>query len=233
MKVSRNTANKIHFLLDNLVPPILRDSKWFMYIPFKLLFGKKSNIFFNFKEKAQTLSKHQFSRIYRCVDNVLIQRETDLNKDCFDEIMKNIQGRSVLEVGCGRCALISEISKKGYAITAVDIIITEEIKEKFPVITFMQANVNSLPFKNNTFDTVICTHTLEHVQDLFSGINELRRVCRKRLIIVVPKQRPYKYTFDLHIHFFPYKSSFLALLGEGKNTCRTIGGDIFYMEEMG
>ena len=232
MKVSRNTANKIHFLLDNLVPPILRDSKWFMYIPFKLLFGKKSNIFFNFKEKAPTLSKHQFSRIYRCVDDVLIQRETDINKGCFIEIQRNIQGRSVLEVGSGRCVLSNQVSKKGYDVTAVDIFITKQIQQEFPDITFTQGNIESLPFKNNTFDTVICTHTLEHVQDLFSGINELRRECRKRLIIVVPKQRPYKYTFDLHIHFFPYKSSFLAFLGEGKNTCRIIGGDIFYMEEM-
>lgn len=37
-----------------------------------------------------------------------------------------------------------------------------------------------------------------------TALAELRRVAKRRLIIVVPKQRNYKYTFELHINFFPY-----------------------------
>ena len=56
---------------------------------------------------------------------------------------------------------------------------------------------------------------------------------RKRLIIVVPKQRPYKYTFDLHLHFFPYASNLLMLLGPGQTAgkCQAMDGDWFYMED--
>jgi ubiquinone/menaquinone biosynthesis C-methylase UbiE len=90
-----------------------------------------------------------------------------------------------------------------------------------------------LPFGDASFDTVICTHTLEHVRNIHQAVSELRRVTGRRLIIVVPKQRPYRYTFDLHLHFFPYKSNFLTLMGNQASVCQEIGGDIFYVEDVG
>src|SRR3546814_1539315 len=37
----------------------------------------------------------------------------------------------------------------------------------------------------------------------------LRRVARRRVIIVVPQEREYRFTFNPHLHFFPYPHSFL------------------------
>jgi hypothetical protein len=42
-----------------------------------------------------------------------------------------------------------------------------------------------------------------HVQDAHAALEELRCVAKRRLIVVLPKQRPYRYTFDLHLRFFP------------------------------
>lgn len=70
-----------------------------------------------------------------------------------------------------------------------------------------------MPFNNDTFDTVICTHALEHIKDVKTALKELRRICRRKLIIVVPCQREYRYTFDLHINFYPYRYNVEALLG--------------------
>lgn len=83
--------------------------------------------------------------------------------------------------------------------------ITDRTRSKYPKVDFVQANIQSLPFDDAAFDTVVCTHTLEHVQDIAGAVSELRRVAARQLILVVPRQRPYKYTFDLHIHFFPYE----------------------------
>jgi hypothetical protein len=59
-------------------------------------------------------------------------------------------------------------------------------------------------------------------------------VAGKRLIVVVPRQRPYRFTFDLHVHFFPYAWSLeLVLATDGPpGRCRLIGGDWFYVEDM-
>jgi hypothetical protein len=59
-------------------------------------------------------------------------------------------------------------------------------------------------------------------------------VARRRLIIVVPRQRPYRYTFDLHLRFFPYSHSLLGLLAPAarKHRLDEIGGDWFYQEDL-
>jgi ubiquinone/menaquinone biosynthesis C-methylase UbiE len=91
-----------------------------------------------------------------------------------------------------------------------------------------------LPFADGAFDTVICSHTLEHVRNVERAVSELRRVCRKRLIIVVPSEREYKYSFNLHVSFFPYPHSLLNRLAPlpTHHDCAVLDGDIFYLENM-
>ncbi|MDB4476264.1 class I SAM-dependent methyltransferase [bacterium] len=234
--LSREITTKIAFILDELIPPVLRDSKWFMWIPFKLLFGRKTTEFFRFKEHAFDMSFDQFKKTYESLESVHIQRETDLNRSCISAILRNIEGGNVLEVGCGRAHLAKKINER-VQVVACDMVISPEMRLKNPEIDFRAVNVEGLPFIDSEFDTVVCTHTLEHVLDIERAISELRRVAKKRLIIVVPKQRPYKYTFDLHIHFFPYKWSLLAYMQQSEKTdsrsVRLIEGDWYYQEEIG
>lgn len=234
MKISRDITFFIHFVFDQLIPPCLRDNRWFMWLPFKILFGSKADIFFNFKKKAPTLTKTQFRNIYKETASVHIQRETDLNQECLKAIDASISGNTILDMACGRGYLAKRLAKK-YTVTGADIIIPPKLSAEHPQIRFEQAQLENLPFRDNEFDTVICTHTLEHVQNIRGAICELRRVAGQRLIIVVPKQRPYQYTFDLHLHFFPYVSTLLMLMGEeGENSvkkCVQLRGDLFYMEE--
>lgn len=54
------------------------------------------------------------------------------------------------------------------------------------------ADIQRLPFKNDTFDITICTEVLEHLPGavLQNGVNELKRVSRKYVLVSVPyKQR--------------------------------------------
>jgi ubiquinone/menaquinone biosynthesis C-methylase UbiE len=230
--LSRNVTTKIAFVLDELIPPILRDSKWFMWIPFKILFGNKANDFFRFKEHVFDMSFEEFKGTYESLESVHIQRETDLNDACTDEILNNITGEKVLEVGCGRAYLARRIEAKA-KITACDMVISDALRNKHPDLDLREADIEKLPFEDNEFETVVSTHTLEHVLNIAQAIKELRRVAGKRLIIVVPKQRPYKYTFDLHVHFFPYECSLLAYMsGAGHSReLKLLDGDWYYQED--
>ncbi len=233
MKISRSFAQKIHFILDQVLPPFIRDSRFIMKFGLRLLHGKNASVFMSFKKKAPFLSEEQFAAVYERFQDNPIERETDLNKECFDEILSSLTGKNVLEVGSGRCLLSDAIQKKGYSVTATDIVIGADLREKYSKLTFAEGNVENLPFEDDSFDTVVCTHTLEHVQDLPKAISELRRVCRQRLLIVVPQQRPYKYTFDLHLHFFPYPSSLVLQMGGVQGSvCKVLGGDLFYLEDI-
>jgi len=232
MNISRSTALKIHFFYDQILPPIIRDSKWFMSIPLKLMYKKDSTLIKEFKNNAMKLDDSKFSETYRHVQP-LVTRETDLNENCVDAILSNIVGKTVLEVGCGKGYLAKKLAKKN-RVTAADIVIDQDLVTENPTIQFKIANIENLPFKDKEFDTVVCTHTLEHVQNIFNAIKNLKRVTKKRLIVVVPKQRPYKYTFDLHLHFFPYELSLLTIMNTNGNigSCKVVGGDLLYIEDM-
>lgn len=229
MNLNRNVALKIHWIFDQLIPPLLRDCKWFMYLPIKLAFRHKAKYYFDFKQKAHLLNKVEYDKIYLQVSEVMFERATDLNRESIELIKAHIQGKKIVEIGCGK-GYLANILSENYDITAVDIHIAKDIKQNIK-IKYVESDVEKLPFADNEFDTVICTHTLEHVLYLQKSINELRRI-GKYLIVVVPRQRPYKYTFDLHINFFPYDFSFLNIMKPraGSYKCVDAGGDIFYFE---
>jgi len=233
MNLSRDVTNKIHFVLDQLLPPIIRDSKLLCKFLIRLQFKNKTNVMMSFKEKAPTISYKEFVEIYEDTASVHPQRETDLNKKSEKLILDHIVDGNIVEVGCGRGYLSNILSKFGRLI-ATDMVVSNKIKQQYQNITFQEANIESLPFKDNYFDNVVCTHTLEHVLDINKAISELRRVCKRRLIIVVPQQRPYKYTFDLHLHFFPYPHSLLTIMKSDnfkKQICLRADGDLFYYED--
>ena len=58
---------------------------------------------------------------------------------------------------------------------------------------------NKLPFEDNSFDVVMTSHVLEHMENQDEIIKELFRVCKKRIIIAVP---------DGDVHFYDHKTIF-------------------------
>lgn len=237
LRVPRGFSLAVQYLLDEWLPPILRDSAWFMYLPMRLLFGQYTSEMMNFKDRAFELTETEFSGVYvRTASVNELQGQTDLNPACIREILASLVGQDILEVGCGRGHLLGLIERGAGStgtrnITGCDIVIPSALKAALPNVTLTQANIESLPFATDAFDTVICTHTLEHVQHLSLAISELRRVTRRRLIIVVPRQRPYRYTFSLHINFFPYVWSLTGQFGHHPGAVVKRLGDWYYQED--
>jgi ubiquinone/menaquinone biosynthesis C-methylase UbiE len=233
MTISRRTALAIQFLLDECLPPILRDSRWFVWLPFRLLFGRQAATFMAFKDRAHLLSPEEFRRVYEETAAVHLQRPTDLNAACTAEILRRATG-DVLDVGCGRGHLAGLLAA-GRAVTACDMVIAPDVPARFPTVAFREARLGELPFADASFDTVVCTHTLEHVLDVQRAIADLRRVARRRLIVVVPRQRPYRFTFDLHLRFFPLRclvlDAFRRDTGTQTQRLEDLGGDWYYEEE--
>jgi len=233
MTISRNVALVIHFLLDECLPPILRDSRWFIWSPFRLLFGQRAEVFMAFKDRAHLLTEDEFRRVYEETAAVHLQRPTDLNATCIAEILQSASG-NVLEVGCGRGHLAGLLAAD-HDVTACDMAISPELHAQFPEVAFRQETLAGLSFTDRSFDTVVCTHTLEHVLDVQRAVAELRRVARRRLIVVVPRQRPYRFTFDLHLRFFPLRcmvfDCFRPGPGIASQRLENLGGDWYYQED--
>lgn len=179
------------------------------------------------------MSEAEFANTYIQTDSVHIHRPTDINEQCLAKIMDSVFGKKVLDVACGR-GFLSNMLSSGRVVVGVDIVVPPSVSAAYPAVEFHEASVECLPFSDNEFDTVISTHTIEHVLCPETAVRELKRVTKHVLIVVVPKQRPYKYTFDLHLNFFPEKYDLIKLMRPGDHSfqCFDCGGDWFYVEEV-
>lgn len=233
MALSREQALKIRNFLDNWLPPVLRDSRLLMHPLLRLAFGKRFRVFADFKARGFGMSAVEFSHVYSSTTDLQqVQGCTDLNDACVDAIVKHVVGDSVLDAGCGRGYLADRLTAVSTDVVGCDIVLGEELTDRNG-LRFVQGTVEDLPFDDGAFDTVVCTHTLEHVQRIDLALAELRRVARRRLIVVVPKERPYRYSFNLHLHFFPYPWNWQAIAGiSAGSRLSDVDGDWFYVEEI-
>lgn len=234
MALSRELNLALNWVLNELLPPIIRDRRWFGWLITRLLYREKAPIYMGFHARVAEMSDAAFASVYRDIQATALARPTDLNAASIALIRQHLAGESVLEVGCGRghlCGLLAQ----SHRVTGCDVALADGLPEKYPGVTFIESPAEALPFADQAFDTVISTHMLEHVRDLPAVLRELRRVCRQRLLIVVPRERPHYYTPNLHLHFFPYRYSLLLAFRPqpGSYSLVDAGGDWFYLEQTG
>lgn len=58
----------------------------------------------------------------------------------------------------------------------------------FPKVKIKHASIYEIPFPNNSFDLVICTEVLEHLETPSLAIEEVKRVSRRNILISVPNE---------------------------------------------
>lgn len=207
---NRDITNKLNWILDNIAPPVIRDSKIIMSPLFRMAIGARYKTFMEFKETFHLLSDEEIDAYYESFKDSFIKRETDLSKESIKFILKHLKGKKILDAACGRGYLarkIVQIHQK--EVFGVDLICDNVYKDE---VQFKNGSLIQLPFEDAYFDTVICTHALEHIKNYDKALSELRRVTKNRLIIIVPRQREYKYTFDFHVNFFPYMYNFKRMI---------------------
>lgn len=89
----------------------------------------------------------------------------------------------VLEVGCGEGRNLIFIANKGLKVVGIDIN-DEYLKKAKSSVTVAQADARKLPFKDSSFDCVLCSEVLEHLEDPESCVNECRRILKEGGIAV-------------------------------------------------
>lgn len=234
--MNRNKVIKIRYILENLIPAAIRDNRTVAKILYYIATGKKRKFFIDYYENFYMMTQSQINEVYKKIyeGGHPLKSQTDLNIECLDKIKSEIIGNKVIDIGCGNAFLLNELIKLYPKInfSGCDFLETKPIK-LHQQVSYTSINLEQkIPFLDNSFDTVICTHVAEHILNFQQLISELRRIASKKLIIVVPKERPYKYNFGLHIHFFPYKESLIYAIGKNEHqSVIELGGDLYYTEE--
>jgi SAM-dependent methyltransferase len=229
----RSLINRIRFILEELLPPILRDSIIFKYIV--KYFYRSDKLHENLKNEILLYSEENYVNYYKNMPE--INGETDNSENCINEIISKIKPNNIIDIGCGRGYLLEKLRKKNskYCLTGIEIYLSDKLKERSLEYKFstIQMNIKNISELKKFYDTVICTHVLEHVLDIKSAYENLKKICKRRLIIIVPKERPYKYTFNGHLHFFPYEWSLInTLRPKTKNfQIKNINRDFVFIED--
>lgn len=89
-----------------------------------------------------------------------------------------VQGKRVLEVGCGTGLVLEPLSK--IASSAVGIDLSEGMLQKARErgLTVHQASATALPFSDGSFDTVVSFKVLAHIEEIRQALSEAVRVTR-------------------------------------------------------
>lgn len=101
-------------------------------------------------------------------------------------------GATVLDAGCGEGDLSMRMAKRGCLVTGSDLsapnvaACKEYAAQEGVTATFVEGDVERLPFPDKSFDYVVSSHVLEHIPDFVQGVRELNRVARKGVIVAIP-----------------------------------------------
>lgn len=106
------------------------------------------------------------------------------------ELYNFIEPASVLEVGCGEGALANYLlehsSKRPQSFEASDLSLDALKVENDPLIKFRKSSIYELPYSANSFDLVVCSEVLEHLEYPQRGMVELARVAEKGVLLSAP-----------------------------------------------
>lgn len=100
-------------------------------------------------------------------------------------------GMDVLEVGCGDGFFARAIAERGARVSGVDIaremIEVAKAQSASGTVTFLAASAEALPYKNESFDVVVCVLALQNMEQYALSISEAARVLRPggRFVVVL------------------------------------------------
>jgi trans-aconitate methyltransferase len=233
--VNRRVTNAIRFVMDECVPPILRDSALFMW-PFYVLAyrGRNLRTLMHLKRDIWSFTPEQYRDLYANLDSVSRHRATDLNQRCIDRLTQAVapSDTELIDVGCGGGFFVRHLHEHfpDKQVTGLDIVPPER---PLPEGTrFVEGDIAALQLDEDSYDVVFCSHVLEHLLDYRAVMRQLVRAARRRVCLVVPRQRPYYYTLDEHVNFFLFPEAFAHDVGLASFTVEVLDGDICYIGEV-
>jgi 2-polyprenyl-3-methyl-5-hydroxy-6-metoxy-1,4-benzoquinol methylase len=178
----------------------------------------------DWRKKFRNMSEQEWKRAY---DEAWKHRNNDCVEETDAELILGAIGEkgTVLEVGAGIGTLAIRLAKEGYSVTGVDVS-TEALRRagenaarENVVVDWREGFAESLPFADKSFDYVTCCHTLEHVKDLSITTAEFKRIARKKIVVLTPKQKFRLYAENYHTQFFETPQQLVDAFGLSRSEC--------------
>ncbi len=110
----------------------------------------------------------------------------------FFDLLQKVQPKNILDAGCGEGVTLAKLKEKniGKTLEGIDNFKTAINigKKEHPDLTLKLGSIYELPYKDNSFDTIICTEVLEHLDNPTKALQELKRVSSRHILLSVPNE---------------------------------------------
>jgi ubiquinone/menaquinone biosynthesis C-methylase UbiE len=113
----------------------------------------------------------------------------------FNALVYEVRSRNpirILDVGCGEGFTLERLRKEGIGQVLEGIDAQKSVVElgkiTHPKLTLREESIYALPYEDNSFDMVLCTEVLEHLEHPENALKELYRVCGRYCVITVPNE---------------------------------------------
>lgn len=107
-------------------------------------------------------------------------------------LTKTLGPKSILDAGCGEGFTMERLNKNGIGNKIEGVEYSKDAillgKNLFPNLTFKEGSVYDLPYRDNSFDLVICTEVLEHLSEPSKVLKEVLRVSKEYVLVSVPNE---------------------------------------------
>lgn len=134
------------------------------------------------------LIREQFAQ----VGDSFVHEELQPNDFEFREVISwlgDVCGKHILDVGCGKARMVKALHSLGAIAVGVDPVWTfiqcaaRRIETTSPLLV---GEVEWLPFKDESFDGVVCVEVIEHVPNTIRALAEMARVLKPegRLVVI-------------------------------------------------
>ena len=119
-------------------------------------------------------------------------KEELLLAEKMTQMIKSTKSEKILDVGCGEGFFLVELArhKAGKIFEGVDNskVAINLGKKMYPDLNIKIGDIYNLDYKDNSFDILVCTEVLEHLDNPKKALAELKRVTKKYLVISVPNE---------------------------------------------
>lgn len=225
------SARKVYIQVKSILPDWLRETlsainqRLFARRTLRRKYGAWFDV--DWRKNYRKLTEQEWKRAYN-------EAWKHRNNDCVEETDADlilsalgVKG-SVLEVGAGIGTLAIRLAKEGFSVTGVDVSsealrrATQAAAGEGVAVTWREGFAEALPFPDKSFDYITCCHTLEHVKDLAKVTSEFKRIARKKIIVLTPKQKYRLYAENYHTQFFEAPEQLSDAFGLPRHECREI-----------
>ena len=107
-------------------------------------------------------------------------------------LAKPLNPSTILDAGCGEGFTMDKLTKSGIGKKIEGVEYSKEAillgRKIFPNLIFKEGSAYDLPYEGSSFDLVVCTEVLEHLDNPQKALHEILRVSKKYIILSVPNE---------------------------------------------